>query len=329
MSFKGESGLDFGGLFRDYMSNIATVINSSDIFEASPDGGLLPKKLPGEPDKRKKVSEALFAVGRVLALAITSGTPLGVCFSRCLYKLLLEEQIGAADLARIDPDFYKHRVKALLQPGGVATLEAALCDKLMFVGAPSADGVEEELVEGGKNKRVTEENKERYVSLLVEHYLLGHSRKALAMLVDGFREVVPKRVLKGGDLRAIELELIITGLPNVDLADWRKHTEFSPEKDIAKNAGLFTWFFEILEEMDAAERAKVLSFACGSGRLPSGGFKGLSPMFNVNIVPEAEDHVPTAHTCMNQLCLPRYTTKEKLRERLQTAIMSNAGFGFL
>jgi hypothetical protein len=46
---------------------------------------------------------------------------------------------------------------------------------------------------------VTEENKEQYVQLLVEHYLLGHCRRELALVLQGFYDIIPKSVLSGGD----------------------------------------------------------------------------------------------------------------------------------
>ena len=56
-----------------------------------------------------------------------------------------------------------------------------------------------ELFEGGRHIRVTEENKEQYVQLLVEHYLLGHCRRELALVLEGFYDIIPKSVLCGGD----------------------------------------------------------------------------------------------------------------------------------
>ena len=45
--------------------------------------------------------------------------------------------------------------------------------------------------------RVTERNKKKFVSLLVEHYLIGHCRSELAVVVEGFYDLVPKKVLRG------------------------------------------------------------------------------------------------------------------------------------
>jgi hypothetical protein len=41
------------------------------------------------------------------------------------------------------------------------------------------------------------------------------------------------------------------------------------------------------------------------------------------------DRLPTAHTCFNHLLLPAYTSKEKLQERLRTALEHAEGFGLL
>jgi hypothetical protein len=42
--------------------------------------------------------------------------------------------------------------------------------------------------------------------------------------------------------------------------------------------------------------------------------------------PHAE-HLPTSHTCFNSLLLPEYSSKEKLRAKLLTAIENAQGFG--
>jgi hypothetical protein len=85
-----------------------------------------------------------------------------------------------------------------------------------------------------------------------------------------------------------------------------------------------------IQEMDTANRAKLLAFTCGSGRLPAQGFAGLVPPFNIEVNrAESTENLPSAHTCFNQLCLPNYQEKEQLRSKLLLAINSDAGFGFL
>merc|ERR1712194_439605 len=106
------------------MDCVARYLRESPLFEEGPDAGLLPvRQLAQTQDAPISWKTYLFAVGRLLALAITSNTPLDVFFSSCMYKLFLGEKIEAADVARIDPDFYSHRIVTLMRPGGTAVLE--------------------------------------------------------------------------------------------------------------------------------------------------------------------------------------------------------------
>ena len=304
----------------------------------------------------------LCAVGRLLALSVVRSTPLDVPFSRCLYKLLLHEPIGARDVARIDPMFAEHRVSAVLREGGVAATEDLLCEELTFLSVPRGTEEEgEELLPGGASLRVTEANKREYVSLLVEQFLIGFCREELSVLVRGFHEILEPAVLadRGAEaprgaqvhgwqvartqdglnyytnertgestlrrpaaldeastppaasahstLSAMDLELIVGGLPSIDVADWKAHTVWHDGKQVLKptaHVHLRERFWECVEGLSLEERAKLLSFACGSGRLPATGFAALKPEFNVMVECTPADNLPSAHTCANQLCMP-------------------------
>jgi hypothetical protein len=45
------------------------------------------------------------------------------------------------------------------------------------------------------------------------------------------------------------------------------------------------------------------------------------------VVTAAADRLPTSHTCFNALLVPEYASKDKLRERLLTAVENAQGFG--
>jgi hypothetical protein len=52
------------------------------------------------------------------------------------------------------------------------------------------------------------------------------------------------------------------------------------------------------------------------GRLPHNGFAGLNPKFEVAVHPhEDPNHLPSAHTCFNMLCLPPYRSYHQMREK--------------
>ena len=99
--------------------------------------------------------------------------------------------------------------------------------------------------------------------------------------------------------------------------------------NLREHPSLEGFFWEALEDMDVVERAQLLSFACGSGRLPAEGFGAMRPPFTVTVERTSLDSVPTAHTCANELCLPEYGSAAELRTKLDISIHSDAGFGFL
>jgi E3 ubiquitin-protein ligase HUWE1 len=166
-------------------------------------------------------------------------------------------------------------------------------DELSFTGVPAdGEGAGEELLPGGGAIRVTEENKSTYVGLLVEHFLVGFARTELSVLAEGFFELLPAKVLRADlhvpSLTALDLELICAGLPGIDVDDWRANTFWH---SAGTRLGEYEYlalrdaFFSVLGRLDVEQRAKVLSFACGSGRLPAAGFKALTPPFNVEVQP--------------------------------------------
>ena len=57
----------------------------------------------------------------------------------------------------------------------------------------------------------------------------------------------------------------------------------------------------------------------------------LSSLFQVFIQPMnvSEDFLPVAHTCFNLLDLPKYSSKQKMKEKLLKAIQQTEGFGLV
>eukprot|EP00808_Paulinella_micropora_P000668 g45357.t1 len=333
IQYVGEQGLDAGGLFRDYFQELSKYITTtSKLFYPGADAGLLPDKQPSEG----KWQEELYSIGRLMAVAVIRQTPLEVAFSRCIFKVLMGESITAYDVRRIDVEgeFLRAHVKPLLEEGGLAALEDALGDKLTFTGVSFGASEESELIPGGESVEVTEENKRQYLTLLTEHYLLGRARRELAILVEGFHDILPKSILKRLGrpptcMTALDLELLVTGMPEVDVKDWKAHTQGNLMQDNHKD--IQQWFWEVVEALDMEQRAKLLAFVCGNARIPAEGFKSLRPPFTVRVGAAEVERLPTSHTCSNELDLPRYPSKEILQQRLSKVIALNedAGFGFI
>jgi hypothetical protein len=57
-----------------------------------------------------------------------------------------------------------------------------------------------------------------------------------------------------------ELELLISGLPDIDVADLRRNTEY---QGYAPGHPVITWFWQTVEEMDKQDLALLLQFVTG------------------------------------------------------------------
>ncbi len=81
-----------------------------------------------------------------------------------------------------------------------------------------------ELKEGGLDLLVTEDNKDLYITLMLKWRLDRGVAKQMEVLKKGFAEVMPPHLLV--DFDASELEFITAGTVEIDVEDWKTHTEY-------------------------------------------------------------------------------------------------------
>ncbi|KAF5739795.1 putative E3 ubiquitin protein ligase upl2 [Tripterygium wilfordii] len=186
-----------------------------------------------------------------------------------------------------------------------------------------------ELIPGGRNIKVTEENKHQYVDLLAEHRLTTAIRPQINAFLEGFNELIPRELISIFNDK--EFELLISGLPEIDLDDMRANTEYS---GYSAASPVIQWFWEVVQGFSKEDKARLLQFVTGTSKVPLEGFSALqgisgSQKFQIHKAYGSHDHLPSAHTCFNQLDLPEYPSKESLEEKLLVAIHeANEGFGF-
>lgn len=72
----------------------------------------------------------------------------------------------------------------------------------------------------------------------------------------------------------------------------------------------------------------------GTSKVPLDGFANLQGIsgpqkFQIHKSYASDDRLPSAHTCFNQIDLPEYKSREKLKDRLLLSIHeAREGFGF-
>jgi E3 ubiquitin-protein ligase HUWE1 len=81
-----------------------------------------------------------------------------------------------------------------------------------------------ELKPSGSKILVTEENKKEYLKLVCQMKMTGAIRKQLNAFLDGFYDIIPKRLIS--IFNEQELELLLSGLPTIDIDDLKTNTEY-------------------------------------------------------------------------------------------------------
>ncbi|XP_011821509.1 PREDICTED: LOW QUALITY PROTEIN: E3 ubiquitin-protein ligase HUWE1-like [Mandrillus leucophaeus] len=158
--------------------------------------------------------------------------------------------------------------------------------------------------------------------------MTGAIRKQLAAFLDSFYEITTKRLMS--IFTEQELELLISGLPTIDIDDLKSNTEYHKYQS---NSIQIQWFWRALCSFDQGDHAKFLQFVTGISKVPLQGFAALEGMngiqkFQIHRDDRSTDRLPSAHTCFNQLDLPAYESFEKLCHMLLLAIQEHSeGFG--
>ncbi|OZC09116.1 hypothetical protein X798_03863 [Onchocerca flexuosa] len=324
--FEGEEGQDAGGLLREWFSIITREIFNPNyaLFITSP-GDRVTYMINKTSYINPEHLEYFKFVGRIIAKAIYENKLLECYFTRAFYKHILSVPVRAQDLESEDPSFYK-------------SLEFLLNNPIEDLGTELTFSLEVEefgvrkmrmLKENGSSIPVTDENKEEYVKLVCQMKMTGSINQQLKAFLEGFYEIIPKHLIS--IFNEQELELLISGLPNVDIDDLYANTEY---KTYTKSSPQIQWFWKALRSFEQEDRAKFLQFVTGTSKVPLQGFAALEGMngtqkFSIHLDSRSSDRLPTAHTCFNQLDLPQYETYDKLRDMLLLAVREcTEGFGF-
>ena len=120
----------------------------------------------------------------------------------------------------------------------------------------------------------------------------------------GFHDIVPAELIS--IFNEQELELLISGLPDIDVDDWKNNTEY---QNYTATSPQIQWFWRAVRSFDKEERAKLLQFVTGTSKVPLNGFKELEGMngfskFNIHRDFGRTERLPSSHTCFNRKFRP-------------------------
>lgn len=314
-----ETGIDGGGLFKEFVTELLREAFDPQIglFRQTPRQFTYPNPssyaIPNFSDHL-----AMFQfVGLIVGKCLYDGIILEPQFANFFLRKLLGFRNFVDDLASLDPEIYKNLLYIKKNSANGLGLTFSVSRDVL------GESQEVDLVPGGADVAVTDENKVRFVYQLADFKLNREIAAQSNAFTRGLHYIIKREWLRM--FEAEELDRLISGTPAIDVKDLRANTNYTNGYD--GNHELIRWFWDILDrDFDEKDRRAFLKFSTSVSRSPLMGFRHLYPKFCIQRTSGDSDNLPTSATCMNLLKLPRYSSRQKLKEKLLYAIKSSSGF---
>ncbi|XP_009813182.2 E3 ubiquitin-protein ligase NEDD4 [Gavia stellata] len=322
IEFDGEKGLDYGGVAREWFFLLSKEMFNPyyGLFEYSATDNYTLQINPNSGLCNEDHLSYFKFIGRVAGMAVYHGKLLDAFFIRPFYKMMLQKPITLHDMESVDSEYY-NSLRWILENDPTELDLRFIVDEELF-----GQTHQHELKSGGSEIVVTNKNKRDYIHLVIQWRFVSRVQKQMAAFKEGFFELIPQDLIKIFDEN--ELELLMCGLGDVDVADWKLHTKYKNGYNI--NHQVIQWFWKAVLMMDSEKRIRLLQFVTGTSRVPMNGFAELygsngPQLFTVEQWGTPEK-LPRAHTCFNRLDLPPYDSFEDLWDKLLLAIENTQGF---
>ncbi|XP_070071585.1 E3 ubiquitin-protein ligase Nedd-4 isoform X4 [Drosophila takahashii] len=322
VEFEGETGLDYGGLAREWFYLLSKEMFNPyyGLFEYSAMDNYTLQINNGSGLCNEEHLSYFKFIGRIAGMAVYHGKLLDAFFIRPFYKMMLQKPIDLKDMESVDTEYYNSLM--WIKENDPRILELTFCLDEDVFGQKS----QHELKPGGANIDVTNDNKDEYIKLVIEWRFVARVKEQMSSFLDGFGSIIPLNLIKIFDEH--ELELLMCGIQNIDVKDWRENTLY--KGDYHMNHIIIQWFWRAVLSFSNEMRSRLLQFVTGTSRVPMNGFKELygsngPQMFTIEKW-GTPNNFPRAHTCFNRLDLPPYEGYLQLKDKLIKAIEGSQGF---
>uniref|UniRef100_A0A671QUP9 E3 ubiquitin-protein ligase n=1 Tax=Sinocyclocheilus anshuiensis TaxID=1608454 RepID=A0A671QUP9_9TELE len=308
IEFESEKGLDYGGVAREWFFLLSKEMFNPyyGLFEYSATDNYTLQINPNSGLCNEDHLSYFKFIGRVAGMAVYHGKLLDGFFIRPFYKMMLGKQITLNDMESVDSEYY-NSLKWILE-NDPTELDLRFCiDEDNFGQTYQVD-----LKPSGSDMVVTNDNKKEYIDLVIQWRFVNRVQKQMNAFLEGFTELIPIDLIKIFDEN--ELELLMCGLGDVDVNDWRQHTIY--KNGYCPNHPVIQWFWK---------NSKFIYFKRKTTLVPWRGCSNGPQLFTIEQW-GTPDKLPRAHTCFNRLDLPTYESFEDLREKLLMAVENAQGF---
>uniref|UniRef100_A0A452HG31 E3 ubiquitin-protein ligase n=1 Tax=Gopherus agassizii TaxID=38772 RepID=A0A452HG31_9SAUR len=267
IEFDGEKGLDYGGVAREWFFLLSKEMFNPyyGLFEYSATDNYTLQINPNSGLCNEDHLSYFKFIGRVAGMAVYHGKLLDGFFIRPFYKMMLQKPITLHDMESVDSEYY-NSLRWILENDPAELDLRFIVDEELF-----GQTHQHELKSGGSEIVVTNKNKRDYIHLVIQWRFVSRVQKQMAAFKEGFFELISQDLIKIFDEN--ELELLMCGLGDVDVADWKLYTKYKNGYSI--NHQVIQWFWKAVLMMDSEKRIRLLQFVTGTSRVPMNGFAEL------------------------------------------------------
>eukprot|EP00826_Nyctotherus_ovalis_P060926 TRINITY_DN8610_c0_g2_i3.p1 TRINITY_DN8610_c0_g2~~TRINITY_DN8610_c0_g2_i3.p1 ORF type:complete len:330 (+),score=63.46 TRINITY_DN8610_c0_g2_i3:171-1160(+) len=252
-------------------------------------------------------------LGALIGLCFIFNYTLTLNLASISWKQIIGDSVNKADLRRKDNYFaqcLKH-ICDIDKKGFESLVDISFVTKY-------SDGSVEELKANGKETKVTYENRYEYVQLAGKVYL-GESLEQAKAVRTGLLKVVPGFLLKLYSWREVERK--VCGDPAFSAQLLQGMTKYI---DCSEDDSHIQYFWKALTQLAGEERLLYLRFVSGKSRI----LEKLAHTISVKQCDNPDEALPEADarycgSLSNSSCclkLPRYSSLEKTKEKLVSAI---------
>ncbi|CAG8566638.1 1145_t:CDS:10 [Paraglomus brasilianum] len=319
VQFAGEDGVDEGGVQKEFFQLVVREMfdQKYGMFTQNEESRLC--WFNQNPFDESALDEYKL-IGRLLGLAIYNSVILDVHFPVVLYRKLKGQPATLADLKELDPSLGKGLEQLLELEDDV---ESTYNRTFQIEYESFGHRITHELKASGAHIKLTNDNRQEFVDLFVDFWLNKSITRQFNAFKEGFDLVCGGSAIQL--FRPEEIEQLMCGSRDLDFEALENVTQY--DGGFNKNSQVVRNFWEIVHGFTEEQKKRLLFFTTGSDRVPIGGLSKLQFVIAKN--GGDSDRLPTSHTCYNVLLLCEYSSKEKLKERLLTAISNAEGFGMI
>lgn len=262
-------------------------------------------------------------LGIIMGIAIRTGIHLVLDLPAIFWKNLIGANPTTIDIHQIEQRFF-NKMNMILKQTKDEEVEPYYWTVML------ADGKEFDLTTDGtgREKEVSFNERIEYVRRCI-YTKLTESSVQCAAVRRGLVKIIPESILN--QISWEEMESWVCGQKYIDVDLIQRNTKlvgFTPDDELIVN------FWQLFESLNQQDRRSFVKFVYAIERLPvtDEDWKRMKLEFAIHELKKTnkkgepvqpDDLLPEASTCFNQLKLPRYTSKEKMRKQIICAFTND------